>query len=546
LKSKSVPVFNEIDILMKYILFILIAFLLYSCSTGTKENTAESRPNIIFIMTDDHACKAISAYSADLISTPNIDKLAEQGMRFDRAYVTNSICSPSRAVVLTGKHSHLNSVTDNLDIFDSTQVTYPKILRQHGYETAVVGKWHLKSQPTGFDYWKVLPDQGDYYQPKFRTPEGIVTEQGYVTDIITDLAINFLDSIRDPSKPFMLMYHHKAPHRGWWPAMDDIESFTHMVFPEPSSLFDDYENRGTAAKEAEMRISEHMGYTNDNKIPPEVAEEMGYSDFYGWYKNNYNYNYGLFTEAEKARWDEVYGEVTKEFRKKKPQGRELIQWKYQRYMQDYLATIKRVDDNIGRLMKYLDENGLAENTLVIYTSDQGFYLGEHGWFDKRFMYEESFRTPLIMRWPGKIKVGSVNNDLVQNLDYAPTMLAAAGAPVPGDMQGKKLQPLLDGNTEEWRDALYYHYYEYPGIHMVKRHNGIKTERYKLIHFYHDVDEWEMYDLETDPQEMRNIYGLPEYAAVQIDMHERLTELQKEYNDSPELAQQMLEEDLNRK
>jgi arylsulfatase A-like enzyme len=530
---------------MKYPWFLLLVCFVSACTTGTEERTSEARPNIIFIMTDDHAFQAISAYGSELIETPNIDRLAEEGMRFERAYVTNSICSPSRAVVLTGKHSHLNSVTDNLDVFDSTQVTYPKILRQNGYQTAVVGKWHLKSQPTGFVYWKVLPDQGYYYQPTFRTPDGIVTEQGYVTDVITDLAIGFLDSIRDPGKPFMLMYHHKAPHREWWPAMEDIEEFTQVVYPEPPTLFDNYKDRGSAAAEAEMRISDHMGYTNDNKIPPALAEELGYKDFYPWYAKNYDFNYARFTEEEKAKWDEVYEDIIENFRRKKRQGRELVQWKYQRYMQDYLGTIKSVDDNIGRLMKYLDEHGLSENTLVIYTSDQGFYLGEHGWFDKRFMYEESFRTPLIMRWPGKIKPGSINSDLVQNLDFAPTMLAAAGAPIPEDMQGEQLQPLLSGKADDWRNALYYHYYEYPGIHMVKRHYGIKTNRYKLIHFYHDVDEWELYDLEKDSQEMKNVYGTTEYAEVQKDLHARLKLLQEQYKDSPELARQMLEEDLKR-
>ena len=494
---------------MRRILLFVIALVILGIScTNKPKDASSSRPNIIFIMTDDHAYQAISAYGSDLIPTPNIDKLAEQGMRFDNAHVTNSICSPSRAVVLTGKFSHLNSVKDNIEIFDSTQLTYPKILRLHGYQTAVIGKWHLKSQPTGFDYWKVLPGQGNYYHPEFRTKDGIVKEPGYVTDLITDFAIDFLDSIRDPSQPFMMMYHHKAPHREWWPAMEDIDEFTNMVFPEPPTLFDDYQNRGSAAKEAEMRISDHMGFTNDNKVPPEMADELGYADFIKWFRNNYTFNYDRFTDEEKEKWDAVYGPVMRTFAEKHPEGRELIQWKYQRYMQDYLATIKSVDDNIGRLMKYLDEHGLTENTLVIYTSDQGFYLGEHGWFDKRFMYEESFRTPLIMRWPGKIQSGQVNKELVQNLDFAPTMLAAAGVAIPDDMQGLNIQPLLEEKNDNWRDALYYHYYEYPGIHMVKRHYGVKTKKYKLIHFYYDVDEWELYDLENDPQEMNNVYGQP--------------------------------------
>jgi arylsulfatase A-like enzyme len=327
--------------------------------------------------------------------------------------------------------------------------------------------------------------------------------------------------------------------------MKELAEYTSVVYPEPSTLFDDYNGRGRAAKEAEMRINDHMGLTLDNKIYPEILSGTDYQEFMDWYPNAFENRYARLTAEEKKTWDAVYGPINKSFSEEKPLGKELTSWKYQRYMQDYLSTISSVDENIGRLMDYLDEHGLTENTLVIYTSDQGFYLGEHGWFDKRFMYEESFRTPLIIRWPGKVKPGSVNGDLVQNLDFAPTMLAAAGAAIPEDMQGMKLQPLLEGNADAWRDALYYHYYEYPGIHMVKRHYGIKTKRHKLIHFYHDVDEWEMYDLKADPQEMRNVYGMPEYAEIQQKLHARLAELQKQYKDSPELAQKMLEEDLER-
>ncbi|MEL7121197.1 MAG: sulfatase [Bacteroidota bacterium] len=526
-------------------LLILLLILIGALSCQEQEELPTPPPNIIFIMTDDHAFQAISAYGSELIETPNIDRLANEGIRFDRAYVSNSICSPSRAVALTGKFSHLNGLKDNIDVFDSTQMTFPKLLQQNGYQTAVVGKWHLKSEPTGFDYWKVLPDQGDYYHPEFRTPEGMVRDSGYVTDIITDLAINFIEGQKIDSMPFMLMYHHKAPHREWWPAMEYIDEFHDQSIPEPSTLFDDYANMGTAAKDAEMRIHDHMGLSNDNKLNPDLIAAAGFEEFMGWYEPVHMRQYNSLTPEQREKWDAVFDPIKAEFANNPPQGDSLTRWKYQRYMQDYLSTIKSVDDNIGRLLKYLDDNGLAENTLIVYTSDQGFFLGEHGWFDKRFMYEESFRTPLIARWPGKIQAQSVNQELVQNIDFAPTLLQAAQVDVPEDMQGMSLLPLFENGEQEWRDALYYHYYEYPSIHMVKRHYGISTKRYKLIHFYYDIDEWELYDLEKDPMEMNNVYNDPEYADVQKEMHEKLTALRAEYGDSDELTQAFLEQDLAR-
>jgi len=534
---------------MKNQLFFCVSVLLLaSCnpaSNTSSDKKSNTRPNIIFIMTDDHAYQAISAYGSVLMETPQIDRLAKGGMRFDQGYVTNSICAPSRAVALTGKFSHLNGVKDNVDAFDSAQQTFPKILRQHGYQTAIVGKWHLKTTPTGFDYWKVLPDQGDYYHPEFRTPHGIVKEHGYATDIITDIAIEFLDSLRDPAKPFMLMYHHKAPHREWWPSMDDLEALKHQKIPEPATLFDDYRNRGSAARDAEMRIADHMALSSDNKIHPDIIEGLKLEEFLDWYERVYQKQYDRLTDEEKKKWDAVYGPINADFAANPPEGKALTYWKYQRYMEDYLACIKRVDANIGRLLDYLDAHGLAENTLIIYTSDQGFYLGEHGWFDKRFMYEPSFRTPLIIRWPERIVPGQVNTDLVQNIDFAPTMLDAAGLTIPGDMQGSSLIPLFTGQNENWRDALYYHYYEFPSIHMVKRHYGVKTARYKLIHFYYDVDEWELYDLQNDPDEMMNLYDKPEYAEIQKGLHKRLEELREQYGDSDALTQEMLEKDLKR-
>ncbi|MCB9501649.1 MAG: sulfatase [Deferribacteres bacterium] len=529
----------------KIIYFILALNIVFMSCVKNSNQTITPKPNIIFIMSDDHAYQAIGAYGSVLNQTPNIDRLAEQGMRYDRAFVSNSICAPSRAVAITGKFSHLNSVKDNRDVFDGSQQTLPKILQEHGYQTAVVGKWHLKTEPTGFDYWKVLPDQGDYYQPKFRTPQGIVTEQGYVTDLITDFAIGFLDSLRDKSKPFLLMYHHKAPHREWWPSMENLEAYKDKPIPEPPTLFDDYTGRGAAAHEAEMRIAEHMGLSSDNKIHPDIVNKHDYHEFMTWYEPVHLKQYASLTPDEKQKWDTVYGPINADFDAKHLTGDSLTHWKYQRYMQDYLGVINSVDSNVGRLMDYLEKNGLAENTLIIYTSDQGFYLGEHGWFDKRFMYEESFRTPLIMRWPEKIKPGQANTDLVQNIDFAPTILAAAGIEAPADMQGKSMVPLFKGKNEGWREALYYHYYEFPSIHMVKRHYGVRTDRYKLIHFYYDIDEWELYDLEKDPQELKNVYNEPEYAAIKKNLHKKLEELRIQYKDSDELTQKMLEDDLAR-
>ena len=534
--------------MIKNYLLLPITLWLFSSCKQSPANIAEGlhRPNIIFIMMDDHAYQAISTYGSILIKTPNIDRLASEGMRFDQAFVTNSICSPSRAVALTGKFSHINGVKDNTDVFDSSQMTFPKMLRQNGYETSVIGKWHLKSLPSGFDYWRILPDQGDYYNPEFITPDGTIAVKGYVTDLITDLAIGYLDSLRDKRKPFMMMYQHKAPHRHWWPSIDEIESFKQQSIPEPATLYDDYRNRGTAAREAEMRINDHMALSADNKIRPEILHKLNLEEFLNWYEGNYTREYNRLGPDEKRRWDEVYGPINIDFESNPPKGKQLTYWKYQRYMQDYLATIKSIDENIGRLLDYLDQAALADNTFILFTSDQGFYLGEHGWFDKRFMYEPSFRTPLICKWPGRIQPGSVNVDLVQNIDFAPTLLTIADIQVPEDMQGLSLVSLFEKTNVNWRKQIYYHYYEFPDIHMVKRHYGMRTDRYKLIHFYYDVDEWELYDLEKDPDELKNVFDDPAYRQMQIELKKQLLTLQSEYKDSDSLAMRMLERDLSRK
>ena len=518
------------------------------CSDDDASVVQESpdRPNVIFIMADDHAYQAISAYGSELIDTPNIDRLADEGLLFDRAYVGNSICSPSRATLLTGKFSHANGLRDNVGIFDGSQPTLQGLMQQAGYQTAIVGKWHLKSEPTGFDYWDVLPDQGEYYNPIFVSADGERTEEGYVTDITTDLAVDWLSNERDDSRPFLLFYHHKAPHREWWPPLENPDEFHSWEIPEPETLFDDYAGRGSAAEEAEMRISIHMGLTNDNKITPENAAAMGHEPFMGWYDDAWRRQYDEYmNDEQRAALDAIYGPINDEFVAMNLEGDELTRWKYQRYMQDYLATIRSIDDNIGRMLAHLEESGLLDDTLIVYTSDQGFYLGEHGWFDKRFIYEESFRTPLLMRIPGLESDGESRSALVQNVDFAPTILDLAGAAIPDDMHGQSLKPLFEGDDPDFRDAAYYHYYEYPSIHAVKRHYGIRTDRYKLVHFYYDVDEWELYDLQSDPMELTSVYDDPAYSDVREEMTALLYEVQARYGDSPELAQQILEADLAR-
>ena len=458
------------------------------------------RPNILWIFTDDHAVQALGAYGGRLEDeniTPNLDQLAAEGMVFDRAYVGNSICAPSRATLLTGKHSHKNGKFTNGGPFDHDQPQFQKLLQANGYQTAMIGKIHLKGAMQGFDYWEVLPGQGSYWNPIFITEEGKTNyEDEHSTDVITRRALDWLKNSRDKSKPFMAMVHYKAPHRAWMPTTRWKENMKHRTFPEPETLFDDYEGRTTAAKEQDMSISITMSMGRDTKSKlPERQAELAAID-----PND--------TAA-------------------------LTRLKYQWYLRDYLGCVAGVDENIGHLMQFLKDEGLEENTVVIYSSDQGFYLGEHGWFDKRFMYEESFRTPLIARWPGVIQPGSRNTDLVQNIDNAPTFLDIAGVAAPDDMDGVSLVPLLNGATpDDWRESLYYHYFEYPAVHSVRRHEGVSTKRYKLMRFYGmDVpggEEWEFYDLEKDPQEMQSAYDNPEYAAKIQELKQELQRLRDVY------------------
>jgi arylsulfatase A-like enzyme len=536
---------------MKILSFLTLTLFILSSSAWAQSSQAPTtkRPNIVFIMSDDHAYQAISAYSDRLIETPNIDRIAKMGMLFTNATVTNSICAPSRATILTGKHSHLNGKIDNDFPFDTTNVTFPQLFQQAGYQTAMFGKLHFGNAPKGFDQYKILPGQGSYYNPDFITKnEGTIRVEGYVTDIITDMTLDWLKEERNPSDPFLLFYLHKAPHREWLPAERHLEEFTQRTFPEPATLFDDYSGRGPAAKEAEMNLLKHMNWSGDSKIYPSVMRELGIPGTSNWDTLAFSREVGRLTPAQLANWTRSYDQVNADLKESYPSmdDKEKMQWRYQRYMQDYLGTIRAVDENVGRVLDYLEANKLMDNTLIVYTSDQGFYLGEHGWYDKRFVYDESFKTPLLVAWPGKIAPKSTSSTMVQNLDYAQTFLEAAGIPAPADMQGESLLPLLTGNSESWtRDAVYYHYYEYPAVHMVKRHYAIVTEQYKLVHYYYDVDEWELIDRIKDPQELRNVYDDPSYAPVVAELHRKLEALRKQYGDSAEISQGYLDAYLDR-
>lgn len=528
---------------------LTVSLLSNSCNTPvnkeSQSNTKGNPPNIVFIMSDDHAYQAISAYDNKLIETPNIDRIAQMGMLFTNASVTNSICAPSRATILTGKHTHLNGKVDNHFAFDDSNITFPQILQENGYQTAMFGKLHFGNNPKGFDQFKILPGQGAYWNPDFITKdEGEIRVEGYATDIITDFTLDWLEEERDPSKPFLLMYLHKAPHRSWYMANRHYDDFLNKTFPEPSTLFDDYSGMGNASKEAEMSILHHMGWSGDNKVFPEVMDEMGLSEI-GYDKYRTEMMMNRMTETQKAEFKAAYAPIFEDFKKKYPSmdSKDVMRWKYQRYMQDYLGTIKAVDENVGRVLDYLEEHNLMENTIIVYTSDQGFYLGEHGWFDKRFAYNESFKTPLLVSWKDHIKAGSKSDEMVQNLDFAQTFLDAAGIEAPKEMQGESLRPLLE-ETGEWdRDAVYYHYYEYPAEHMVNRHYAIVTKEYKLIHYYFSLDEWELIDRLKDPEELTNVYDDPAYAEIRSELHKKLEELRVQYKDSDQLSDEYIDKFL---
>jgi arylsulfatase A-like enzyme len=509
----------------------MLLLLLSGCAPVEKNKTqaeAQKRPNIVFIISDDHAYQAISAYGgrlAEVAPTPNIDRIADSGIMFTNCLVTNSICGPSRATILTGKHSHQNGFIDNTfgSQFDFNQQTFAELLQGAGYKTGVLGKLHLGAKPSkGFDYIDILPGQGSYYNPVFINEEGQYKMEGYTTEIITEKAIQWMDSIKSDAQPFMLFLGHKSPHRPWQPGPNEIGMYEGVTIPEPESLFDTYTGDRTVAAMNFMSISEAMKLEQDLKITSGPQ--------------------GGFTIKQQKTWDSIYGPINEKFNKENLTGKDLTRFKYQRYMKDYLASVAGVDKGVGEVLDYLNTSGLEENTIVIYTSDQGFYLGEHGWFDKRWMYKESLRTPLLVSWPGKIKAGTRTDRMVSNLDFAETFLDIAQTEIPKDMQGKSILPILKGEIpENWREAHYYHYYEHPSEHDVRRHYGITTDRYKLIHFYYDLDKWELYDLEKDPNEMQNLYGDSAYAEVKSELHNRLEVLRTTYQDNDSISQAFIKD-----
>ncbi len=495
---------------------------------------AGNHPNIIHIMCDDHSFQTISAYGhplSKLAPTPNIDRLANSGMVFRKAFVENSLSTPSRACLMTGLYSHQNGQRTLGKGIDSTKTFFTELLQAQGYQTGVVGKWHIQCEPKGFDYYCVLNDQGEYYNPRFKKkdiPGGYIQEEGYATTLITDHSIEFLEK-REKDKPFCLLVHHKAPHRNWMPEEKYLTLYEDVEFPYPDNFYDDYQGRCDAVRTQEMNIGKDMTLIYDLKVD-EIKNIPPYDK--EWNIVTWNKDMGWFTPAQRQAWVNAYSPRNKKFIEAGLTGDALLKWKYQNYIRDYLRCIKTIDDQVGRLLDYLEKEGLMENTIIVYTSDQGFYMGEHGWFDKRFMYEESLRTPLIISYKGHIKPGSESDAMVQNLDFAPTYLNLAGINKPSEMSGTSMAPLFKGKTpKDWRQYIYYHYYDYPAFHQVRRQDGVRGDRYKLIHFYgqgvgkdkgNDINCNELYDLQSDPTEMNNLYGKPEYRDI-------TQQLQKELN-----------------
>jgi arylsulfatase A-like enzyme len=479
---------------------------------------AADRPNIIFIMSDDHAAHAISAYGSRVNQTPNIDRLAREGMLLRNVFVTNSICTPSRAAILTGQYSHLNGVPV-FNRFDSSRVTVARLLQQGGYYTGMIGKWHLGSDPAGFDRWEILPGQGVYTNPVLYSATGEKTYTGrYVTDVVTDLAIDFLKT-RPRNKPFFLMLHHKAPHRPWEPDAAHRAKFADRWIPEPETLWDSYATRTDALHENLQRVAADLTRRDLKLPPPQNLEGKELTDWLA------------------VKPDSVT--VTRDGKPLTLTGEALGRWKYQRYMQDYLATIQSVDDNVGRLLTFLDRNGLSRNSIVIYTSDQGFFLGDHGLFDKRFMYEESLRMPFLIRWPAVIKPGSAGDAMALNVDFAPTFLDAARVSIPAGMQGVSLIPVLRGRApSDWRTSMYYRYYHDPGDHNTRAHYGVRTQTHKLIYFW-KKDQWELFDLVNDPRELHSLYGAPGQEKITASLKAELLRLKHAMRDDDQLANDQL-------
>jgi arylsulfatase A-like enzyme len=477
---------------------------------------AADRPNIVFIMSDDHAAHAIGAYGSRVNQTPNIDRLAREGLVMRNVFATNSICTPSRAAILTGQYSHLNGVPV-FNRFDSSRMTVARLLQQGGYYTGMIGKWHLGSDPVGFDWWEILPGQGAYMNPVLYTATGEKTYTGrYVTDVTTDLAIDFMKN-RPKGKPFFLMLHNKAPHRPWEPDATHRAQFADRWIPEPETFWDTYATRTDALRENRQRVADDLT-RRDLKLEPPAD----------------------LTGTELTSWLSVKPMEVTIVRDGKPvslTGDALVRWKYQRYMKDYLATIQSVDDNVGRLLAFLDAGGLTKNTIVIYTSDQGFFLGDHGMYDKRFMYEESLRMPFLIRWPNVIKAGTRSDAIGLNVDFAPTFLQAAGLPVPGDMQGRSLVPVLRGRTpSDWRSSMYYRYYHDPGHHNTPAHYGVRTRTHKLIYYWKKA-QWELFDLAADPFELHNLYGEPGHEQLTAGLKAELLRLKQAVRDDDQFANQ---------
>ena len=500
----------------------LFMVLLVVAVSNFLQSQTPKQPNIIFIMSDDHASHAISAYGGiykDVSPTPNIDRLANEGLLMTNTFCTNSICGPSRATILTGKYSHQNGFYKNVggDPFNGNQTTFPKELQKNGYTTAVVGKWHLWSEPTGFDYYKyhvLNEEQGSYWDPVYNENGEKVQEKGYATNLTGEFALDWLENKRDKTKPFMLMFQFKAPHRPWYPDEKYKTLFDGVTMPYPETFNDAYNTRELTAGKAMMTVEHHLTNKDLKITRPEGLTEEQYKK---WLR--------LGDKGEPVSPSDTLS------------GEALKQWKYQKYIKDYLACIRSVDDNVGRLLDYLDANGLTENTIVIYTADQGFYLGDHGWYDKRFMYEQSLRMPFLIRYPKKIESGKKNEDILLNIDFAPTILEMAGINPPKEMQGKSFAPHIMGKKQKHcRDAMYYHYYEYPKWHNVQPHYGIRTDRYKLIHYYYDIDVWELYDLKEDPNELTNLYSFADKKGLVKKLKRELYKLQKEYGDDGSLEQ----------
>ena len=551
----------------------LLSFAALSCIAATaqaqqKAAAATQRPNIVYIMCDDHAFQCISAYGSPiskLAPTPNIDRIAERGMRFDRAFVENSLSTPSRACLMTGLYSNQNGQRQLGEGIDTTRTFFTEQLQQAGYQTAVVGKWHMGCDPKGFDYYHIYNDQGQYYNPQYRgtdTDGKYIVEEGYSTDLTTDHALSFIEH-RDTNKPFCLLLHHKAPHRNWLANTKYFGMYDNVNFPMPETFYDDFETRGSAVRTQKMSVTKDMRWEQDFKVPEML--DTANADSWDSYLSLMN-EVNRMNPEQRIAWGKYYFPRNRRLLEARLTGKELDEWKYQNYIRDYMSVIKSVDESVGRVLDYLDSHGLTENTIIVYTSDQGFYMGEHGWFDKRFMYEESLRTPLLIAYPGHIQPGTVCNKLVQNIDYAPTFLDLAGISKPKELPGRSLTPLSKAGdkVKGWRNSIYYHYYDYPTYHMVRKHDGVRTDRYKLIHFYGEggldavkenkyqrqpgtrehgcmtyltslgyfepkdsaVNYNELYDLQADPHEQNNLYGKPGYEKITKQLQKQLTDYRK--------------------